>query len=89
MVATIVIVSAHIGSLICSIIQISELIVAELLYLAGSKGSKEQAYGVANLCLEFTVSNLLAQNPDCLKEVTTMILPNILILPKVFLTRLT
>lgn len=48
----------------------------------GSKGLKEQAYGVANLCLEFTVSNFLAQNPDCLKEVATLILPNILILPK-------
>lgn len=53
-----------------------------LIIRTGSKGSRRQANVVANLCLEFIASNFLAQNPDCLKEVATMILPNILILPK-------
>lgn len=53
-----------------------------LTYSTGSKASKEQAYGVADLCLELASSSFLVQYPNWLKEVAAMILPYILILPK-------
>ncbi|KAH9316833.1 hypothetical protein KI387_018602 [Taxus chinensis] len=51
-------------------------------FSTGSGASKEQAYVVADLSLEFTASSFLMQNPNLLKKVAAMILPYSLILPK-------